>query len=69
MFVVADPMHDSLALRLCTDGCTRGIRSPGSGVVVDAIESLTTRLYGKPIPLRLGRDALRAGGRYFAEDN
>jgi hypothetical protein len=28
-----------------------------------------TRMYGKPIPLRLGREALLPGGRYFAEDN
>jgi hypothetical protein len=70
MFVVTCPMReDKLALTLERFGRYDGFRAVTSPVIGDAIESLTTRLYGKPIPVRLGRDALLPGGRYFAEDN
>lgn len=70
MFVVTCPMRDDrLALTLETVGQFDGFRRVTSPVVMDAIEHLTAHLYDKPIPVRLGRDALRPGGRYFTEDN
>lgn len=69
MFVVVDPMRDSLAHRLCTDGRWDGFTSPRSTATTFLVEDLVTRLYGKPVPLAPGRAALAPGGRYFAEDN
>jgi hypothetical protein len=70
MFVVTCPMRDDrLALTLETAGRYDGFRAISSPVVHDAVESMFSRMYGKPIPLAPGRAALAPGGRYFAEDN
>jgi hypothetical protein len=70
VFVLTCPMRDDkLALTLERHGRYDGITTPGTTATTFVVEGLTTRLYGKPIPLAPGRAALKAGGRYFAEDN
>jgi hypothetical protein len=60
---------DQLANTLIVHGYPQFASARVSSVAADALEQATARMYGKPIPLRLGRESLLPGGRYFAEDN
>jgi hypothetical protein len=60
---------DQLANTLIVHGYPQFASARVSSTAADALERAMTRMYGKPIPLRLGRESLLPGGRYFAEDN
>jgi hypothetical protein len=59
--------NDALARVLTGTGYWDGFRGIDRADV--GIETAMVSMYGNSVPLRAGRDALRSGGRYFAEDN